>query len=126
MTTWVEQTTTRTISEDEVPPHIRLGCRKDVKKEIPQFCEEIYPFLDEIMNSQQELREILEELAIPQRIFMSCSLEMLKIVENTLSIIIVCAENCPEEDAEEDLEELRKQFLEVREARERIEDYLED
>ena len=122
MTTWVEQTTTRTIPEDEVPPDIRWRIGKTSKKEIPQFCEEIYPFLEEIMNSEEELREILEELAIPQRIFMSCSLEMLKIVENTLSIIIVCAENC----AEEDVEGLRKQFLEVREARERIEDYLED
>ncbi|MBO6042877.1 MAG: hypothetical protein J6P47_00195 [Acetobacter sp.] len=117
----MEQTTSRTIPEDEVPPYIRWKIGKTSKKEIPQFCEEIYPFLEEIMNSEEELREILEELAIPQRIFMSCSLEMLKIVENTLSIIIVCAENC----AEEDVEGLRKQFLEVRGARELIEDYLE-
>ena len=95
MTTWVEETTTREISADEVPPRIRKsimqrGDEEKLEELVENLMEVIGGTLEsvgEALESADEIEEISNKIEddIPPRILRTLRLEVFKIVENMLS-----------------------------------------
>ena len=129
-TNWKETTTTRRVSEDEVPPHIRKIMQRGDEEELEELVGVLMGVIGgalesigEALESAGEIGKISDKIEddIPPRILRTLRLEMFKIAENMISAgipLTIIAEGGETEQTKK-LEEL---LSEIRKNRKALED----
>ncbi|MBQ5469112.1 MAG: hypothetical protein IIT54_00620 [Acetobacter sp.] len=129
-TNWKETTTTRIVSEDEVPPHIRKIMQRGDEEEFEELVENLMEviggtleYVGEALGSADEIEEISNKIEddIPPRILRTLRLEVFKIIENMLSAGIPLA-IIVEGGETEQTKELKELLSKVRKNRKALED----